>query len=241
MRVPVIQGIIRRRILVNFRVEPDVAERQLPARFRPKLYAGKAVMGVCLIRLEHLRPKRLPEFLGISSENAAHRIAVLWDDPDGATLEGVFIPRRDTDSELNQLLGGRVFPGEHHRAKFEVKESTNEISLSMRSDDGAVTIELDGKGSDVLPRDSIFSSLAASSAFFESGSLGYSATRDPFRLDGLRLQTKAWRVEPLELGKVYSSYFADEAKFPKGSVEFDHALVMRDVEHEWHSASELRL
>lgn len=241
MRLPVVQGIIRRRILVNFRVEPEVIARQLPARFRPKLHAGKAIAGVCLIRLEHIRPKMMPEFVGLASENAAHRIAVLLETDEGKTQEGVFIPRRDTNSEMSRLLGGRFFPGEHHKATFAVEEVGNGLSFYMKSEDGRVAVELEGKVSDELPPSSVFSSLAASSAFFEAGSLGYSATSDASRLDGLRLSTKAWRVEPLEVSKVYSSYFADESKFPQGSVEFDHALLMRNIEHEWHSASDLYL
>lgn len=241
MRLPVVQGIIRRRILVNFRIEPEVIGRQLPTRFRPKLQAGFAVAGICLIRLEHIRPKMMPEFISINSENAAHRIAVLWDTPGGETQEGVFIPRRDTDSKITPLLGGRFFPGEHHKAAFDVQESESGISFSMKSDDGKVKVELAGKVSDALPRNSVFSSLAASSTFFENGSLGYSATGDSSRLDGLKLKTKQWRVEPLELSKVYSSYFADESRFPQGSVRFDHALLMKNIEHEWHAASDIYL
>lgn len=241
MRLPVVQGIIRRRILVNFRMEPEVIRRQLPSRFRPKLQEGKAIAGICLIRLEHIRPKSWPEFTGINSENAAHRIAVLWDAPDGETQEGVFIPRRDTDSKITPLLGGRFFPGEHHRAAFDVRESESGISFSMKSDDGEVSVELAGKVSDTLPRNSVFSSLAASSAFFEAGSLGYSATSDSSRLDGLKLKTRQWRVEPLELSKVYSSYFADESRFPQGSAQFDHALLMKNIAHEWHTASDIYL
>jgi uncharacterized protein YqjF (DUF2071 family) len=63
MRLPAIQGVIRRRILANFRVEPQVMQRQLPTRFRPKLHDGFAVAGICLIRLEHVRPRLLPEFV----------------------------------------------------------------------------------------------------------------------------------------------------------------------------------
>ena len=113
MKLPTIQGVIRRRILANFRVEPAVMQRQLPPRFRPKLHKGFAVAGICLIRLEHIRPQRMPEIIGLSSENAAHRVAVLWDE-DNESREGVYISRRDTDSQINHLLGGRVFPGEHH-------------------------------------------------------------------------------------------------------------------------------
>jgi hypothetical protein len=239
MKLPKIQGVIRRRILVNFRVEPEVMQRQLPARFRPKLHAGAAIAGICLIRLEQIRPAHLPGFMGLSSENAAHRIAVLWEDEQGAAREGVFIPRRDTDSVLNQLAGGRVFPGEHHAAHFEVTSAGDEIDLSMKSTDGEVAVQVQGKVVAKLPKESRFATLEEASKFFEPGSLGYSVTGDATRLDGLRLETKTWRVEALEVAKVFSSYFADETKFPKGSVNFDCALLMRDIEHEWHSAPDL--
>lgn len=117
MKLPIIQGVIRRRILANFRVDPQVMQQQLPSRFRPKLQGDFAVAGICLIRLDHIRPRFVPESVGLNSENAAHRVAVLWDE-DGTTREGVFISRRDTNSQLNHLLGGRIFPGEHHQASL---------------------------------------------------------------------------------------------------------------------------
>jgi hypothetical protein len=238
MKLPVIQGIIRRRILANFRVEPQVMQRQLPSRFRPKLQAGFAVAGICLIRLEHIRPRFVPESVGLNSENAAHRVAVLWDE-DGAAREGVFISRRDTNSQLNHLLGGRIFPGEHHLASFTISELESEIRLSLESADATVVVKLEGNVAQALPASSVFSSLAEASRFFEGGSLGYSVTHDPNRLDGLNLKTRQWQVEPLELKTIYSSYFSDEQRFPKSSIEFDHALIMKNVAHEWHSAEDL--
>jgi len=35
------------------------------------------------------------------------------------------------------------------------------------------------------------------------------------------------------------SYFSDETRSPNGSVEFDCALVMRNLGHVWHSAEDL--
>ena len=240
MRLPTIQGTIRRRILANFRVDPEVMQKQMPARFRPKLHDGFAVAGICMIRLEHIRPKLMPEVVGVDSENAAHRVAVLWDE-DGRTNEGVFISRRDTNSRLNLLMGGRVFPGEHHESTFEVQESGAAINIRMQSVDEAVQVALEGRISDQLPSTSIFSTLAEASSFFEGGAVGYSVTRDEDRLDGLKLRTNDWRVEPLAVERVYSSYFSDETKFPKQSVTFDHALIMRNVAHEWQTVDDLYL
>src|SRR5919197_1506243 len=93
------KGLIRRRLLLNFRVDPALLQPQLPASFRPRLVGGYAMLGVCAIRLERLRPDWSP--IGFSSENAAHRVAVEWTGEDPASAQprvGVYILRRDTGS-----------------------------------------------------------------------------------------------------------------------------------------------
>ncbi|CAN5434667.1 DUF2071 domain-containing protein [soil metagenome] len=241
MKIPALQGIIKRRILVNYRAEPSVIQNILPKGFRPKLHKDKAIAGICLIRLEHIRPKFVPEFVGITSENAAHRIAVLWEDGKGKTQEGVFIPRRDTNSFTNSTVGGKLFPGEHHRANFEITENENKINFSMKSEDKTASVKLAGKISENFPETSVFSSLDEASKFFEKGSLGYSATKDGKDLDGIVLEIKDWKVEGLDLDFVESSFYDDENIFPKGSIEFDHALLMQNIVHEWHNASSFDL
>ena len=239
MRIPVLKGTIKRRLLVNFRVDPGAIQRLLPAPFRPKLHRDHAIAGICLIRLEAIRPAGLPALFGFSSENAAHRIAVEWTDASGTPREGVFIPRRDTGSRLNSLAGGRLFPGEHHHARFTVSDDGDRIDLTMMADDRQVSVRVVGAVTDTLPLSSCFESLLEASAFFEGGCLGYSVTRDDTRLDGLLLRTLEWRVQALAVTTAHSSYFGDNTRFPAGSVEFDHALVMRDILHEWHQAEDL--
>jgi hypothetical protein len=239
MRIPVIKGVIRRRLLVNFRADPAVVQRILPHPFRPKLHGAHSLVGICLIRLEQIRPSGVPGLLGISSENAAHRVAVEWTDSAGAQREGVYIPRRDTSSVLNRLVGGRLFPGEHHPARFLVADDGSHVELSMHSLDSSVSVRIVGDAAESLPASSCFATLADASAFFEGGSLGYSATRDGDRLEGLLLRTLDWRIRAMSVVEARSSYFLDESRFPRGSVEFDHALVMRNVAHEWHEAEDM--
>lgn len=240
MKIPTLQGIIKRRILVNYRAEPDVIQKILPKGFRPKLYREKAVAGICLIRLEHIRPKHLPEFIGLSSENAAHRIAVEWEEK-GEINEGVYVPRRDTDSFINTAIGGRLFAGEYHKAEFEIEENEVEIDFKMRSEDDEVSVSFAGKLSNKLPEHSIFPSLHEASNFFEKGSLGYSATKNTNELDGILLQIENWKVEPIELDFVHTSFYENESIFPKDSIKFDHALFMQNVAHEWHSERSFEL
>ena len=238
MKIPAIRGRIDRRILVNFQVDPEVLARFLPDPFRPKLVGGRGIAGVCLIRLKEIRPRLLPSRCGLSSENAAHRIAVEWT-TDGRPHEGVYIPRRDTSNPLNTLLGGRLFPGVHHAARFEVQEEGGFYSVALRSKDGSVRLAVAGRLASELPGKSVFSSIGEASDFFERGSLGYSATATPGSFDGLELRSLRWSVEPLAVERVESSFFADETIFPRGSVRFDCALLMRDIEHEWHAREPL--
>jgi hypothetical protein len=238
MQIPVIRGLIDRRILVNFRVDAAVLARLLPAPFRPKLVNGVGMAGVCLIRLKDHRPRFFPSFLGISSENAAHRIAVEWDQ-NGQIKEGVFIPCRDTSSRLNTLAGGRLFSGVHHHAAFQVQEHDDRYRIELNSDDRQTHLLVEGHITHELPSASIFGSLTEASDFFEKGSLGYSVTANPDQFDGLELRSFNWQVQPLAVGKVKSSFFEDRALFLAGSVEFDCALLMRGIEHEWHGRGQL--
>ncbi|HVW02981.1 MAG TPA: hypothetical protein VHB77_21655, partial [Planctomycetaceae bacterium] len=149
------------------------------------------------------------------------------------TREGVYVPRRDTSSWLNVLIGGRLFPGVHHHATFTVDERDDHYRVAYDSDDHAVHVAVAGELSPQLPESSVFRSLREASEFFEHGSLGYSAGHRAGEYDGLELKTFNWKVQPLAVTHVDSSYFSNSAHFPAGSVEFDCALLMLAIEHEW--------
>lgn len=237
LQLPRLEGLVERRLLVNYRVDPEVLGPQVPAPLRPQVVDGHAVAGICLIRLGELRPRRLPRVLGVRSENAAHRIAVEWDTPDGPA-KGVYIPRRDTDSILNTLVGGRLFPGEHHRARFDVAEDDERLHVAFTSLDGTVSVDVDvavAVGTTPDLDSEVFETLDAASRFFEAGAVGWSATHGGDRLDGLELRTTAWRVEPARVIAARSSYFDDPVRFPPGSATLDCALVMRGVPVTWHA------
>lgn len=234
MNIPTLRGVIDRRLLVNYRVDPDAAARALPRPFRPKLHKGYAIGGICLIRLKEVRPRFAPAWVGIRSENAAHRIAVEWDEG-GVAKEGVFIPRRDTASVMNRLAGGRLFPGEHHAARFDVREEGDAIRIDMKSVDSSAHVRVEGRVASSIASSSVFESLQEISTFFERGSVGYSATSDRGRFEGLELRTRTWSMTPFATTDVASSFFEDPERFGPGTVAFDSAVLMRGIEHEWHA------
>lgn len=234
MKSLTLQGLIDRRILVNFTANPEHVAQILPAPFRPKIYKGKAIVGICLIRLKHIRPKGFPSFMGISSENGAHRVAVDWDE-NGVTQTGVYIPRRDTSLRLNAWAGGRCFPGRHYLAKFDVRENNGNYHVNFTSQDNT-HITIDARETEHFDPNSIFRTLENVSHFFQKGANGYSPSGVKF--EGMQLTINNWQVTPLEVAGVRSSFFENEVLFPKGSITFDNALLMTRVSSEWRSIAD---
>lgn len=238
MRMPfvVVKAVMDWRLLINFRVRPESLEPWLPAAFRPKLVHGWAMAGICLIRLEHLRPSWAPRWLGMSSTNAAHRIAVEWEEG-GRRCEGVFIACRHTDSSINRLAGGRLFPGIHRAGTFCCRQSGSRHEVEFRSEEDGLTIRVVAQQTERLPVDSVFASLEEASDFFKRGGCGWSTGMRGTRMEGVQLHPRTWAVQPLAVERADSSFFNDPHRFPAGSWEFDSALLMRGVEHEWRMRS----
>lgn len=239
--VPDIEGVIERRLLVNYRVDPEVAQALLPAPFRPRIVDGRAVAGICLIRLGRQRPRGLPAAVGLASESAAHRFAVEWDDPSapGGTASGVYVPRRDTASIVNTLVGGRLFPGLHQRARFTVDRTPERLRVAFSSVDGATTADVAVSPAPELEGSVLFDDLATASRFFAADAVAYSATSGGGCFDGVELQTDAWRIEPVRVVAARSSFFDDPDRFPAGTATLDCALLMQDVPVTWHPLARL--
>ena len=232
----ILAGRIKRRILVNFRVRPEALAGMVPAPFRLKLVDGHAIAGICLIRLEAVRPRGFPAWCGLASENAAHRIAVEWDDA-GTLRSGVFVPRRDTDSWINRLAGGRMFPGHHGAATFQVRDERGAISIKVSGHGSGLAVFVQAREAEHLPGSSVFHTIEQANAFFQEGSVGWSATPRLNVVDGMELRCTGWKMRPLAVSEVHSDFLTRLG----ASAEFDSAFLMRVIDHEWHSLGTMRL
>ncbi|MEL6804514.1 MAG: DUF2071 domain-containing protein [Bacteroidota bacterium] len=237
MRIPIVAGTIDRRILINYRVELSVLRKMLPSPFRPTVVDGYGIAGIDLIRFKNLRVKGLPNYLGYTSENAVHRISVEWEEL-GHTRRGLYTPRLDTDSFTTSMIGGRVFPGLHHRSRFKADESDSHFNIKMKCGSERM-IELEASLRDRFPMESVFRTLGRASRFFAGDQIAYSPRFQKSIFDGVELRCRRWKLEPLQVDFLDSHYFAQRHLFPKGSIYFDHACIMRDIEHEWHARGEL--
>ena len=231
--LPTLEGIIARRVLLNFRADPRVVRPLVPEQLDVITQNGFGVVGVCLIRLEQLRPKGFPAFLGVSSEGMAHRVAVRYPTADG-WRDGVFVWRRETDRRPIALVGGRVFPGAHRHAEFLVAEDEGRLAMAVFTERRKADVSFDARFPADWLRPSLFDSVEEASQFFERGDCGFSCSPRTGELEGMQLRTSGWNVVPLRIRQVSSAFFENPDRFPPGSIEFDCALLMRRVASEWH-------
>jgi hypothetical protein len=230
---------MERRILVNYRVDPDVLGAYLPHPFRPALVDGWGVAGICLIRLGAIRPAGLARVVGLHAENAAHRVAVCWDGAAGP-VTGVYIPRRDTSSRLAAMAGGRAFPGFQHLARFTALEGGGSFRVEVASGDGAVRVVVDAHVAGRVMAGSVFADVDAASRFFRAAPVGYAATPTDGVFDGVELDTNGWDLRPLAVDEVVSSFFEDGSRFPPGTAMLDSAFLMSGLATTWRPQPILR-
>lgn len=223
-----IRGRMRRRLLLTYRVDPAVARSVVPAPFRPQIVDGSAVGGVCLIALTELRPGWMLPGIGISTENAAHRFAVEWDEGE-ETRAGVYVMERHTSGAVPVIGGGRFFPGVQQRARFDVEESGSRFQVRMDAPGAHVgaDVELTDQW-----RSTLFSTIDDASQFYRAGAVGWSPRRDDRGAEAVELTSERWEVEAGRVREVSSSFFD---RLPGGSAEIDSALVMRDIPVTWQA------
>ena len=230
--IKIIRGTIDRRVLVNYRLDPDCVSKILPDPFKPRLFNGHALGGICLIRFTDMRPTWMPKFLGTSSENGTHRFCVEWT-VDGKLQTGIYVNQRFTNSRLHAFGGGKVFPGNLTFSKFSVDEGDGRYHIAFKADDRDSVDVLVDEANAEFPTDSVFSNIDEASDFFEKDNVGYSASSNNKVHQGVKLNTSQWKVTPLNVIKASSSLFTNESFFPNDSAQVDHSLLMKSIDHDW--------
>jgi Uncharacterized conserved protein (COG2071) len=232
-----IRSTIDRRLLLNLRVDPEIAQRLLPEPLRPRLVHGWAVVGVCFLRLRGIRPVGLPS-IGVTTENVAHRIAVEHLTDEGM-VHGVYVPRRETSSRLAALLGGRLLEGELTAARFEVHDAAGRLSILVR---GGAGLRIEVAAREVQHTEGeLFSSAVEASRFFQDSGIAYSPSRRRHLHEAVSLESAGWTGTPVAVEHFSSSVFDDVGRFPSGSWALDSGLVVRDLRATWRPAGVLPL
>lgn len=154
-----------------------------------------------------------------------------WDDQDEIRI-GVYVPRRDTNSPLTSISGGRIFPGRYRLARFSVSEQHSQLDISVRSRDHQVRLHVTATPAEEL-ESRLFVSNDDAVEFFRQGSFGYSPAAHGDHLDAVALASHSWAARPVHITHMRSSLFDDLAEFPPGTCTLDSGLLMENLQAAW--------
>ena len=218
MRFAPVRGVIERRLIVIYRLDPKVAKELLPPPWQARLIGGYAVAGIALAHLGRLRPAGLPPVAGLARESVTHGIAVEWESS-RSLHNGVFVTHHDS------AAAGR---GRLRRAsRFTVDERTDGLRVTYTGRDRTVRVDVDVSLVASLEGSALFPDVRAAMRFLELDSSGGAAWGPPRK--GLRLSAADRSIGAARVLSATSTVFANTSVFPPGSVHLDSALLMRDL------------
>ena len=117
-----------------------------------------------------------------------------------------------------------------------MEEKNGNYHIDFKSSDNT-GILIDASEAKSFSSESVFETLENASDFFAAGEVGYSPNKNKF--EGIRLKAYQWKVKPLDVLNLKSSFFENKGCFPAGSIVFDNALLMTNIEHEWKIEKEM--
>jgi hypothetical protein len=111
--------------------------------------------------------------------------------------------------------------------------------MDVRTEHGEADVSLRVRAADGWRPTALFPTFDAVVEFFRRGDCGFSCSLHADRLEGMRLKTLAWKMEPLAVDEVRAAFYTDTTRFPKGGAILDGAVVMRGIPHEWHELADV--
>ncbi|HTN79565.1 MAG TPA: hypothetical protein VMK16_07820 [Acidimicrobiales bacterium] len=228
VRTPVLQATLERRLLLTYRLDPDAVADLVPGPFWLHMVGGFAVGSITLDHVTALRPRGLPAAAGFTSQNAAHRIAVEWDQH-GRKAAGTFVLSRHTSARRIAVAGDRLFPGLRMRADFDVDDRGPNVSVGFRGSDGSA-VDAEVVVDDDVGRSELFSAPQEGWRLAVRGAMTASLRRKAGELDWIDEHARGGRVRAASIERVTSSLFSAALGTP------DSAIVARDVMIEWQAA-----
>ena len=127
----------------------------------------------------------------------------------------------------------------HGKAAFDVAESDASLTMAVSTERGAADVALRVRAAGQWRPTPLFPTFDAVCEFFRRGDCGFSCSLHHDRLEGMRLKTLVWKMEPLAVDDVRAAFYADTARFPAGSAVLDGAVLMRGIPHEWHELADV--
>jgi uncharacterized protein YqjF (DUF2071 family) len=224
------QGMVRRRFLINYPVEPSLLAPFVPPGGELSLHQGKAWLSDCFVHITGMRPTGVPQALGVSFHYLIHRTRARLPFPDGKKREAVLVLDPTIDSRLLATFGAAATGVPFKRRPIEFVTDGSAWRLGVR-DGKDLIFEAMIRGSSFgtdMPTNSPFSSLSQADEFLLGVSYGGSWNPEAGTLHVLAETHEPWRAQ---VGTCDTRRNAFLEGLGIESPRADHVITMVDCPH----------
>lgn len=202
------KGAIERCWLFAFRTSAAEAAARLPSPLEPVTFGGCAFWNVVVCRVEAMRPRFAPRFLGMSYWHVAYRLYARFRPAAGEPIEGLYFVRSDCDRPLMAAMGNLMTDFNFHTAAVTVEERGSHVRIQVDSPDAPATADVDRGRTVELASGSPFGSVEQAAAFLKYKPAGLSAGPEG-RVNVVRIvrDEAAWVGRPVSMTGGRWSFF----------------------------------
>jgi len=224
-------GTIERCWLFVYQTPADEARALVPGALELVTQGGCAFWNIVVCRLQAMRPRGFPPFLGASYWHVAYRFYVRFHPASGPPIEGLYFLRSDCDSSLMTVMGNALTDYHFHAAGVHVVDDGAQLRLAIRSPEAAARAILDRTQPPVLLEHSIFPSLAEASAFLKYKPFGISLdAAGNANVVAIERDEAAWTSRLIHVASAEWQFFEGKTVLPEICYEVE------PIAYQWNRA-----
>lgn len=226
-----LNGVVTRRFLISYPVQPAVLSAFLPPHAELSTWQGLAWVSACFVNIRHMRPSLVPSPVGMEFNYLVHRTRARVPYPDGVRRESVLVLEANINRRAVAAIGQRLPGVRFHARDIKLLEAPDSWSVQMRADDGALLYQADiAKSSiaDELPAGSRFPDLATADKFLLNVSYGAEWHAQTGSMQFFAETHDAWHAQA---GSCKSRRFALLESLGAAAPQADHVITMTNVPH----------
>ena len=230
-----VRGRIRRCWLFTWRTPVETVRPLVPAPLDPVTHRGFAFWNVVVCEIGGMRPRALPESLGIAYWHVAYRLHVRARVADGREVEGLHFIRSDCDRSIVTALGNVLTDFRFHTARIAVQETAGAVDGRIDVADASARFRIDRSAAPQLSAGSPFATVAEAAAFLKYKPFGLSpAGRDGINAVRIVRDESAWRSREVAVAEQSWEFFAGRNVTPEVCYE------VAPIDYEWSRGEILR-
>lgn len=228
-------GTVARRLLISYPVPPEALARFVPPGAELSLFAGKAWVSACFVRMDDMRPSFAGRLFGLGYRYLIHRTRARLPFPDGKLRECVLVLEPNMSSRLLAVAGSKITKILFQHRDIRIQEDPEGWTIQMRQGSellyDATVARPPSRIEGVpprLPEGSCFRDAAEADGFLLGVSYGGQWVPETQTLSLLPETHEPWETLVTRC-ETRQNRFLDDLGC--GGVEADHGITMAEIPH----------